>query len=110
MARYTIILALLAVVAAVSAQDELELKPQTPNSTISCPSNEKWNICGQLCEPSCRNPCPIRELCPAIQCTAKFTGGCRCQDGKVRNNKGKCVSRLQCWSEPKGQTSPQVLP
>lgn len=38
----------------------------TEKSSRSCNASEQWSICGKICEPSCNDPCPKRELCPAI--------------------------------------------
>ncbi|XP_003708655.1 chymotrypsin inhibitor [Megachile rotundata] len=84
MSRYVVLLVLLAV-AYAAAQNSTE-----------CAVNQVWNICGSLCEPTCDNPHPIRFLCPAIQCTPSFTGGCRCQKGYVRNSAKACVALEDC--------------
>ncbi|KAK9304984.1 hypothetical protein QLX08_003840 [Tetragonisca angustula] len=60
----------------------------------SCSKNEKMNICGTLCEATCKEPNP--ELCPAIMCT-KITSGCRCMEGTLRNQRNnKCVLPKDC--------------
>ncbi|CAL7938504.1 unnamed protein product [Xylocopa violacea] len=65
--------------------------------TESCPANESWYICGTLCEPTCDDPKPNPMLCPGIECTASFTGGCRCNQGFVRNtNNNQCVPLSEC--------------
>nr|XP_031844859.1 chymotrypsin inhibitor-like [Nomia melanderi] len=86
MSRFSIVLLLLAV--AYVAAD---------SNSKKCPENETWNICGELCGPTCDVPRPNPRFCPTIECTPNFTGGCRCNKGYVRNTKkGSCVKEQQC--------------
>ncbi|VDM63703.1 unnamed protein product [Angiostrongylus costaricensis] len=49
-----------------------------------CGQNEVFDFCGSSCEPSCRDPNPQT-------CTFQCVTGCRCKDGFLRNDKGRCV-------------------
>ncbi|XP_076295211.1 chymotrypsin inhibitor-like [Lasioglossum baleicum] len=62
-----------------------------------CPENAEWNLCGELCAPTCDLPHPNTRLCPHIVCT-KFTAGCRCNKGYVRDSEGsgKCILEKDC--------------
>ncbi|KAK1137368.1 hypothetical protein K0M31_001880 [Melipona bicolor] len=62
--------------------------------TPICPINEEWNICGQLCEPSCAILNPI--ICPRIVCTNETTAGCRCISGFLKNQNNDCVQPKDC--------------
>ena len=85
MSRYIVLLGLLAVMGAVYGGDE----------EVHCGENEKWNICGRLCEPSCADQKPNPQLCPGIECT-KMTAACRCDSGCFRDTNGSCVLRENC--------------
>ncbi|XP_076677608.1 chymotrypsin inhibitor-like [Andrena cerasifolii] len=86
MSRYIILLGLLAVLGAVYGEDK----------EVNCKNNEKWNLCGQICEPTCDVPKPNPVWCPAIECT-KFTSDCRCDSGWVRDKtSGSCVQLENC--------------
>ncbi|XP_043789114.1 chymotrypsin inhibitor-like [Apis laboriosa] len=69
---------------------------QKNEENIRCEENERPYICGSLCEPSCDAPHPNRIFCPRIECTWSLTGGCRCEQGYLRNNNGVCVPSSQC--------------
>ncbi|XP_076630667.1 chymotrypsin inhibitor-like [Colletes latitarsis] len=83
MSRYFVAILLLAVVALAAAEEK------------KCLSNEKWDMCGRMCEPTCDNPNPNPEFCPNLQCTSE-TSSCRCEKGYVRNDEGECVLEKQC--------------
>ncbi|CAL7948343.1 unnamed protein product [Xylocopa violacea] len=89
MSRLVEVLVVLAVMFVVfetetKAQDELKSVP-------SCPVNETWWSCGNLCEQKCSMP--LRS-CPAICITS---GSCGCASDYFRNeNTNKCVLPNDC--------------
>ncbi|KHJ95370.1 trypsin Inhibitor like cysteine rich domain protein [Oesophagostomum dentatum] len=56
---------------------------ESPQET--CPPNEVFKECGTACEPTCRNPYPLK-------CTKQCVVGCQCKPGFYRNEKNVCVS------------------
>uniref|UniRef100_V9IFU8 TIL domain-containing protein n=1 Tax=Apis cerana TaxID=7461 RepID=V9IFU8_APICE len=63
-----------------------------------CGHNEKPNICGEGCPPTCCNP---NGICPPFLgigpvCTWSTTGGCRCVNGTVKNENNNCVPLSEC--------------
>ncbi|KAG8183312.1 hypothetical protein JTE90_002804 [Oedothorax gibbosus] len=66
------------------------------NQTEQCGTNEVYNECGTACPKTCKN----RNY--QIKCIAKCVKGCFCEEGYVRNDKGKCVKPYQCPSDTCG--------
>ncbi|XP_017889703.1 chymotrypsin inhibitor-like [Ceratina calcarata] len=75
--------------AAMLVASEMET---TAQEGVACPVNELWSPCARACEPTCIKP----QQCYA-KCRADSPGGCRCQDGYVRNpNSDQCVLLGEC--------------
>uniref|UniRef100_A0A0N5AJ92 TIL domain-containing protein n=1 Tax=Syphacia muris TaxID=451379 RepID=A0A0N5AJ92_9BILA len=55
----------------------------------SCGPNEKFQICGTACEPTCDRPGPRA-------CTRQCVAECQCIPGYVRNAARKCVKLSDC--------------
>ncbi|XP_033340580.2 chymotrypsin inhibitor [Megalopta genalis] len=94
MSRRLLVLALFAVVASqIASVESLDDSSSTIiEGSPLCGVNEKWDICGRLCEPSCSSRHPY---CPPLQCS-KYIAGCRCLSGWLRNDQGACVRPNQC--------------
>ncbi|XP_057335891.1 chymotrypsin inhibitor-like [Microplitis mediator] len=60
-----------------------------------CGSNEKSDLCGHMCEPTCANPHPNPNFCPGLQCT-ELTRQCRCEHGYLRDSNKNCVDPKDC--------------
>uniref|UniRef100_A0A0K0D9D8 TIL domain-containing protein n=1 Tax=Angiostrongylus cantonensis TaxID=6313 RepID=A0A0K0D9D8_ANGCA len=54
-----------------------------------CGQNEVFDVCGSACEPSCRDSNPVA-------CTFQCVIGCRCKDGFLRDDKGRCHPQKYC--------------
>ncbi|XP_043275258.1 zonadhesin-like [Venturia canescens] len=84
MARFTIVFLALVVASYAQSYDGI------------CDCNEELNLCGRICEPTCRTRKPNPLLCPRLQCT-NSTKACRCKKGYYRDSLTKlCVLPVQC--------------
>ncbi|XP_076295210.1 cysteine-rich venom protein 6-like [Lasioglossum baleicum] len=92
MSRYNLlVLMTLAVVWAMSAEI---------SNARNCPPNERYSICGRICEPSCADTDPINDnwFCQSNLCWRPITGGCTCDSNFVRNNtyNSPCIPPEKC--------------
>nr|XP_033341270.1 chymotrypsin inhibitor-like [Megalopta genalis] len=71
-----LLLAVLAVFAAGSIQEQ-------------CDENEEFTSCGIACPPTCGKPEPR-------SCTKNCVIGCQCKAGYLRNSAGACVTSQEC--------------
>ncbi|KAJ1375106.1 hypothetical protein KIN20_038362 [Parelaphostrongylus tenuis] len=56
-----------------------------------CGQNEVFDLCG-ACEPTCRDPNPV--------CVIPCLPACRCRNGFIRNDEGRCVRNCQRPTTP----------
>jgi hypothetical protein len=59
----------------------------------SCPPNQVWSKCGNLCEHSCKNICIGDQSIPSSVFQPPYTNcvaGCYCKNGYIRTSAG-CV-------------------
>ncbi|XP_061704905.1 zonadhesin-like isoform X1 [Cydia pomonella] len=74
----------------VRRKDGKCVRPTECTDKIICPIDEVYDPCSAHCEPTCENNGPNRA------CTAICKPGCKCGEGLVRREDGKCVKVNEC--------------
>lgn len=74
-------------------------KPESPNkgdnSGELCPAGQKWNKCGNICPPECRDG-NSRFECHANFCVPQ----CECTNGKFKDGNDECTfTACQVWED-----------
>nr|P0DM57.1 RecName: Full=Venom peptide CtAPI; AltName: Full=Ascaris-type protease inhibitor [Chaerilus tricostatus] len=59
-----------------------------------CEKDEEFVNCAPRCPQNCRN---IRSYQPCLVLTPVCAPGCVCRSGKVKNDRGDCVSITDCF-------------